>query len=53
MKIENGEGFAMRNLTVFSRLPNIVRVIIYIKLGRTGQLARLEEGSAASKILAR
>ena len=47
----NGEGSKMRNLIVFYRSPNIVRVIKSRRLRWTDHVARMEEGTSVFKIL--
>ena len=47
----SGEGSTMRNLLVRTSSPNIVRVIKSGRLRWTGQVARMEEGRSAFKIL--
>ena len=45
------EGFTMKNLIVFYRSPNIVRLIKSRRLRLAVHVARMEEGTSAFKIL--
>ena len=47
----SGEGFAMRNFIVSTHSPNIVRVNKTRRLRWAGNVARMEEGRSAFKIL--
>jgi hypothetical protein len=47
---KSGEGFTMRNFTVYSS-PNIISVIECRSLRWAGQIARMEEGRGVFKIL--
>ena len=47
----SGEGFTMNKLQSLYHSPNIVRVIKYRRLRWAGQIARMEEGRSAFKIL--
>ena len=47
----SGEGFTMRNFIVCTVASNIVRVIKSRRLRWAGDVARMEEGRSAFKIL--
>jgi len=51
MRMGSGEGFTMRNFTVYTVPPNIVRVIKSRRLRWAVHVARIEEGRSAFKIL--
>ena len=51
MRLGSAHGSTMRNLMVFYRSPNIVRVIKSRRLRWAGHIARMGEGRSAFKIL--